>query len=76
MLKRLETENVSLKKYSQYHQLVHEVDHISDLLLDSNFYKQSMKIISHVKIKEWVDSSTDQSTVIQTLEGKDLHYPI
>ena len=29
-----------------------------------------MKIISHVKIKEWIDSSLGQSPVIQSLEEK------
>ena len=39
-LKILETENTLLKKYSDYHQVVHESDHI-----DSSFYKQSIKTI-------------------------------
>ena len=43
-LKALEIENVSLKKYNEYHQVVHEIDHMSDLHLDSSFYKQSMDI--------------------------------
>ena len=30
-LKILETENTSLKKYNGYHQVVHEIDHMSDL---------------------------------------------
>ena len=75
-LKILETENASLKKYNEYHQLVHEIDHMSDLHVDNSFYKQSMKIDNCVKIKEWMDSSTGQSTLIQTLEKKDLNYPI
>ena len=69
-LKILETENASLKKYYEYHQLVHEIDHMSDLHADSSFHKQSMKIINHVIIKEWIDSSIGQSTVIQSLEEK------
>ena len=44
--------------------------------IDQNVICQSMKIINYVKIKEWIDSSIGQSTVIQALEGKDLHYPI
>ena len=28
-LKALEVENVSLKKHNEYHQLVHEIDHMS-----------------------------------------------
>ena len=74
-LKILETENASLKRYNEYHQLVHEIDHLSDLHVDSSFYKQSMKIDNYVKIKEWIDSSVGQSTVIQGLDKKDLSYP-
>ena len=66
----LETENASTKKYNEYHQLVHEIDHMSDIHLDSSFYKQSMKIINYVKIKEWINSSIGQSTVIQELDEK------
>ena len=81
-LKALEIENASLKKYNlddrlkalkkynEYHQVVHEIDHISDLHLDSSFYKQSMKVNNHVKIKEWHDSSIGQSTVTQELDKK------
>ena len=43
-LKTLETENASLKKYNDYHQVIHEIDHMSGLHVDSSFYKQSMKI--------------------------------
>ena len=39
-LKILETDNASLKKYSGYHQLVHEIDHMSDLHVDSSFHNQ------------------------------------
>ena len=42
----------------------------------SSFYKQSMKIDSYHKIVEWIDSSMGQSTVIQQLDKKDLHYLI
>ena len=69
-LKILEMENASLKKYNEYHQLVHEIDHVSDLHVDSSFYKQSMKIDNKVKIKEWIDSSIGQSTVIPELDKK------
>ena len=75
-LKILETENALLKKYNEYHQLVHEIDHMSNLHLDGSFYRQSIKINSYLKIKKWIDSSIGQSTVIQTLEEKDLNYPI
>ena len=54
-LKALEMENASLKKYSDYHQVVHEIDHMSDLHVDSSFYKQSMKIDNYRKIAEWID---------------------
>ena len=49
-LEALEMENLSLRKYNEYHQVVHEIDHISDLHLDSSFYKQSMKLDNYVKI--------------------------
>ena len=64
-LKALEVENVSLKKHNEYHQLVYEIDHMSDLHLYSSFYKQSMDIDKYFKIKKWHDSSKGQSTVIQ-----------
>ena len=69
-LKALEIENASLKKYNEYHQVVHEIDHMSDLHLDSSFYRQSMKLDNYVKIKEWFDSSIGQASVIQQLDGK------
>ena len=56
--------------------MVHEIDHMSDLHVDSSFYSQSMKIDNYVKIKEWIDSSIGQSAVIQELDKKGLHYPI
>ena len=64
-LEALEAENVSLRKYNEYHQVVHEIDHVSDLHVDSSFYKQSMNLDNYVKINEWFDSSIGQSTVIQ-----------
>ena len=69
-LKALEIENASLKKYNEYHQVVHEIDHMSDLHLDSSFYRQSMEVDKHVKFKEWHDSSIGQSTVTQELNKK------
>ena len=75
-LKVLEMENTSLRKYSGYYQVVHEIDHMSDLHVDSSFYKQSMKIDKDHKIKEWIDYSIGQSTVIQELDKKGLHYLI
>ena len=75
-LKALETENALLKKHNEYHQVVHEIDHMSDMHLDSSFYKQSMKLDNYVKIEEWFDSSICQTTVIQKLDKKDLSYQI
>ena len=63
-LEALEMENTSLKeynlegrlkaleKYNEYHKVVHEIDHMSDLHLDSSFYKQSMDIDKYFKVKE------------------------
>ena len=64
-LEALETENTLLKKYNEYQQIVDEIDHTSDLRLDSSFYKRSMKLDKYVKIEEWFDSSIGQSSVIQ-----------
>ena len=63
------------QKDNDYHQVVHEIDHMSDLHVDSSFYKQSMKIDKYHKIAEWINSSIGQSMVIQQLDKKDLHYP-
>ena len=68
--KTLEIENASLPKYNEYHQVVHEINHMSDLHLDSSFYKQSMDIDNYFKIKKWHDSSIGQSMVIQQLDKK------
>ena len=64
-LKVLEAENALLKKYNEYHQVVHEIDHVSDLHVDSSFHKQSIKLDNYLKIEEWFDSLLGQSTVIQ-----------
>ena len=69
-LKILEMENTSLKKYNEYNQVVHEIDHMSDLHADSSFHKHPMKIDNYVKITEWIDSSISQSTVVRPLERK------
>ena len=69
-LEALETENASLRKYNEYHQVVHEIDHMSDLHVDSSFHKQSVKLDNYAKIKEWLDSSIGQLTVIQQLDKK------
>ena len=62
-LEALEMENTSLKKYNKYRQVVDEID-MSNLHLDSSFYKQYMKLDNYVRIEEWLDSSLGQSTVI------------
>ena len=49
---------------------MHEIDHMSDLYVDSSFNKQSMKINNNHKIKKWIDSSIGRSTVIQQLDKK------
>ena len=54
-----------IKKYNDYHQVVHEINHMSDLHVDSSFYRQSMKIDNYLKIVESMDSSVGQSAVIQ-----------
>ena len=36
-LKALEMENTSLRKYNDYHQVVPEINHMSDLHVDSSF---------------------------------------
>ena len=69
-LKALEAENQLLRKYNDYHQVVHDIDHMSDLHADSSFHKQSMKLDNYVKIEEWLDSSLAQTTVIQRLHLK------
>ena len=63
-LKALKIENASLKKYNEYHQFVHEIDHMSDLHLDSSFYKQSMDIDNCFKIKKWHDFSIGQLMIM------------
>ena len=68
MLKKYEMENSLLRKYNEYHQVVNEIDHMSDLHLESSFYRQSMKIDNYLKIVEWMNSSVGQSTVIQKLD--------
>ena len=74
-LEALETKNTILREYNEYRQIVDEMDHMSDLHLDSSFYKRSMKLDKYVKIEEWFDSSLGQSTVIQRLDLKKPHYP-
>ena len=70
-LEALEAENASLRKYNEYHQFLHEIDHISDLHVDSSFYKQAMKLDNYFKINKWIDFSIGQSTVLQELNKND-----
>ena len=69
-LAALESENASLRKYNEYHQVVHEIDYMSDLHVDSSFYKQSIKLDDYFKINKWIDFSIGQSTVLQELNKK------
>ena len=69
-IKVLEDENALLRKYNEYHQVVHEINHMSDLHVDSSFYKQSMKFDNYFKINKWIDLSIGQSTVHQELNKK------
>ena len=69
-LKALEMENTSLRKYNEHHKVVHEIDHMSDLHVDSSFYKQSMRVDNYHKVAEWIDSLIGPSTVIQELDKK------
>ena len=69
-LEALEAENTILKEYNEYHQVVHEINHMSDLHVDSSFYKQSMKLDNYFKIIKWIDFSIGQSTVLQELNKK------
>ena len=66
----LEAENASLRKYDEYHKVVHELDHMSDLHVDSSFYKRSIKLDSNSKINKWIDSSIGDSTLLQELNKK------
>ena len=43
---------------------------MSDLNVDSSFYKQSMKLDNCFKINKWIDFSIGQSTVLQELNKK------
>ena len=67
----LEAENALLRKYNEYHQVVHEIDYMSDLHIDSSFYKRSIKLDSNSKINKWIDSSIGNSTVLQELNKKE-----
>ena len=69
-LEALEAENVSLRKYNEYRQVVHEIDHMSDLHVDGSFYKQSIKLDNYFKINKWIDFSIGRSTVLQELNKK------
>ena len=67
---RLEALDASLRKYNEYHQVVHEINHMSDLHVDSSFYQQLMKLDNYFKINKWINFSIGQSTVLQELNKK------
>ena len=71
-IKVLEAENALLRKYNEYHKVVHEIDYMSDIHIhvDSSFYKQSMKLDDYSKINKWIDFSIGQSTMHQELNKK------
>ena len=48
-LEALEVEKTSVRKHNEYHQVVNEINHMSDLHVDSSFHKQSMKLHNYVK---------------------------
>ena len=50
--------------------MVYEIDHMSDLHVDSGFYKQSMKSTTTIKLQNGIHSSIGQSTAIQELDKK------
>ena len=54
-LEALEAKNIILKEYNEYRQIVDEIDHMSDLHLDSSFYRRSMKLDKYVKIEDWFE---------------------
>ena len=72
-LETLEVENALLKKYNEYRKIVDKIDYMSDLHLDSSFYKRLMKLDKYVKIEERFDFSLGQLTVIQRLDLKKTH---
>ena len=68
-LKVLEMENELLRKYNNCHQVVHVIDHMSDLhVAFINYF--FLKIDNYHKVAEWIDYSIGQSTVIQQLDKK------
>ena len=44
-----------IKKYNEYHQIVHEISHMSDLHIDSSFHKQSIKELRNESILQEVN---------------------
>ena len=72
-LEALEVENASLRKYHEYHKVVHEINHMSDLHLDSSFYRQSMKLDNYVKIEEMVRYFVRLINSYSTIRFKKTH---
>ena len=50
-LEALETENTLLKKYNEYQQIVDEIDHTSDIHVDSNFINDQRNLINMLKLR-------------------------
>ena len=48
-LKALEIENTSVKKHNEYHRVVHEIDHMSDLHVDSIRWNELMTFQGQLK---------------------------
>ena len=63
-------EHKAEKRFSDLNMVVHEIDHMSDLHVDSSFYRQSMKIDNYFKITEWIDSAIGQARVLQQLDKR------
>ena len=69
-LEALETENASLRKYNEYHQVVHEIDHMSDLHIDIVSISNQWISINTSKSRNGMILQLGQSTAIQQLNNK------
>ena len=77
-LEALETENASLRKYNEYHQVVHEINHMSDLHVDSSFHKQSMKLVpwkgivtgkTRRQTRKWLDEKEEEKNALESCDS-------
>ena len=75
-LKILETENASLKKYNEYHQVVHEIDHVSNLHVDSIFISNQWKLITTSKLRNKSILQQVNQQWFNHWREKDLNYRI